>query len=326
MKKFYLTAFTLLLVTISFANPRITAIIDGNWNSSATWDLHRAPTDNDSVVIPSGKTVTLTSMEQDNNLYITVSGVLYMNGGKLKLDISSDVIVFAGGTITSTGSSSEKIWIGNVEKWRGSDANVIGPMYANQNTGNGFVPFAQGISLPVKFIGFNVARQNNNVLIDWATAQEINSSYYDIQRSENGNDWTSITTVSAAGTTSSTHTYSYTDRNATAKLLYYRIRQVDIDGKSIITPVRMIKNDNSATTDIKISSTATGTVYVHFSSQLKSNVMISVRTINGQTVSQQTINNPVGQVIMLVKNSIQGICIVTVTDGQSLQYSKQVML
>ena len=54
--------------------------------------------------------------------------------------------------------------------------------------------------------------------------------------------------------------------------------------------------------------------------------MIRLTTSNGQVISQETVDSPVGQVIVPVQNSNKGINIVTVADGQELKFSKQVSL
>lgn len=328
MKQIYLAAFSLLLATISIAGPKITAIQNnGIWKNNSTWDLNRKPMNGDTVIIPAGYNVILDNSQTLNNLVIKIYGKLELDKGKLILNALSKIYVYAPGKIWGHGQGNgESISIGGVNKFDDniSNSQVPGTQFADITTGispNGFSPFS---SLPVKFIGFNVALQNNNVLVQWATAEEMNSSYYEIQRSENGTSWITIANIAAAGTTSLTHSYSFTDINVTAKLVYYRIRQVDIDGKFSLTPVRMIKSA-SGNAEIKITAASSGSVYVHFSEQVRTNVMIRFTSLNGQTVSETTVNEPVGQVLVPAKKSIKGIYIVTVTNGQDLKVSKQIL-
>ena len=228
---------------------------------------------------------------------------------------------------TGTGNSSETIRVNGVNKyWGHNDLTILGPAYADKTTSvspNGF-NFGN-VTLPVKFIGFSLTPQDNNVLVEWATAEEMNSSYYEIQRSENGTNWTTIANITAAGTTTLTHSYSYTDKNVTAKTIYYRICQVDIDGRFTITPVRMLKNEND-NSEIKISATSDNSIYVHFPGQVKTNVIVRLTSLSGQTVSQKILNEPIGQVIVPVQMVMKGIYVVTVTDGQDLKFSKQILL
>ncbi len=313
MKKLYSTVIVILSVIFTFANPVNTALgNNNNWKDAASWSLNRKPQGGDTIVIPAGVTLIIDNNQDLHSqfLYVEIYGTLEINTGtRLKLNSASSIIVYTTGTINAN----------SVTKLKGSDADVSGPKLANNTTSsspNGFDFFTP---LPVKFIGFNVARQNNNVLVQWATAEEINSSYFEVQRSENGNDWNTITTITAAGNTTLTRSYSYTDRNVTAKVVYYRVRQVDIDGRFTITPVRMIKNE-TGNTEIKISATSSNSVYLHFSEQVKANVVVRLISTNGQVVSQKTFDEPVGQVMMPVQNALKGIYVVNITDGQDLKF------
>ena len=198
-------------------------------------------------------------------------------------------------------------------------------MMADKNSGSGFVPFIDVLTLPVRFISFNVALQDNNILVEWATAEESNSSYYEIERSENGINWSAVGVVKAAGNSSATNKYSFTDKNVSSKIVYYRIKQVDADGKFVETPIRMIKMQ-AGTATIKVTAASSNSIYVHFSEQVKANVMIRVASLSGQIISQQTINQPVGQVTIPAGTNARGIYVVTVSDGKDLTVSKTIAL
>lgn len=328
MKKIYTLSIALLVFSlITFANPIITADNNaGKWKTNSTWDLNRKPKDGDTVIIPEGITVVLNNSQSlaSSKLYIKVYGTLDINGGSITLNSNSVVLVFPQGEIKGNGSSSEKIVIGGTTKFRGNQSNLFGPQIADNASGNGFRN-ASAIELPVRFVAFNVALQGKNVLVEWTTAEESNSSSFEIQRSENGSDWNTVSSVSAAGNSTSLLKYSYTDKNITAKLVYYRVRQVDLDGKFIYTSVRAIKTQ-STTQEIKISSASSNSVYVHFSEQVNDNVIVRLTSLNGAVAGQQILSNPVGQVLIPAKSSLKGIYVVTVTNGRDMTVSKQVIL
>jgi hypothetical protein len=99
-------------------------------------------------------------------------------------------------------------------------------------TGN-FSPFAisDGASpLPVEMLSFSEECLENIVKLVWQTASEHNSSYFEIERSELGNDWEQIGTVSASGNSSSLQQYTFADITPSRLLRYYRLKQVDLDG------------------------------------------------------------------------------------------------
>jgi len=101
--------------------------------------------------------------------------------------------------------------------------------------------------LGVTLIDFTVKLDNNQVLVEWKTASEVNNDFFTVQRSENIKDWTTIDTVDGAGSSSITLEYSTVDSFPVRKSdAYYRIKQTDFDGSftySLIKSVRM--NDES---------------------------------------------------------------------------------
>ena len=108
-------------------------------------------------------------------------------------------------------------------------------------------PLALGGSLPVLFSKFEAKCTNTGTLISWATAQEGNSSRFEVERSTNGTNWTNVGTVQAAGNSSSDRNYQQLDLNAGTA--FYRIKQVDKDGQFIYTGVErtncQVKNISS---------------------------------------------------------------------------------
>jgi hypothetical protein len=81
------------------------------------------------------------------------------------------------------------------------------------------------------------------VLLQWATAMEMNNSHFEIERSLNGRDFKLIATEEGKGTTQNISTYTLVDGAIPAgvKVLYYRVRQVDFDGQSETTPVEVVR-------------------------------------------------------------------------------------
>ena len=91
--------------------------------------------------------------------------------------------------------------------------------------------------LPVELVRFGVVRQPAGVRVAWATASEKNSAYFDVQRSTNGREFVRVATATAQGTSSQPTAYAALDDKAPASRLYYRLRQVDLDGTQAYSPV-----------------------------------------------------------------------------------------
>jgi hypothetical protein len=90
--------------------------------------------------------------------------------------------------------------------------------------------------LPVSFILLNAKCEGDKVLITWKTAQEENSSHFNIERSPDGVRWTVIGSLPAAGNNGIERSYSFTDDNPVQKG-YYRIAEHDLDGRVQYTSI-----------------------------------------------------------------------------------------
>ena len=87
----------------------------------------------------------------------------------------------------------------------------------------------------------------------------------------------------------------------------------------------MLKNENG-NTEVDIIGASNTTIYLQFSEQIKNNVIVRLISMSGQIVSQQILDEPIGQVLVPVQNTMKGIYIVSVTDGQNIKFSKQLLL
>ena len=85
--------------------------------------------------------------------------------------------------------------------------------------------------LPVELLSFNGTCNEGMVNLLWQTASEFNSSHFDVEKSTDGETWRVLATIPSAGTSNVLLTYQAVDNNGTNGANYYRLRQVDIDGK-----------------------------------------------------------------------------------------------
>ncbi len=110
------------------------------------------------------------------------------------------------------------------------------------------------VILPVKMISFNAMLNNNKVDLKWVTASEMNSSHFVIEKSTDGNIFSDIGMVFSFGTTTEQKNYQYTDNISTSNstVIYYRLRQVDIDGKFEYSTTRIIRIGKQTENNITI--------------------------------------------------------------------------
>ncbi len=98
--------------------------------------------------------------------------------------------------------------------------------------------------LPITLLTFNVTKLNSkSVKLNWKTSLEINSDFFGIERSKDGNTWETIGKVIAAGNSSKELAYEFIDDNlplirTKEQVFYYRLRMTDLDGKYQYSDVR----------------------------------------------------------------------------------------
>ncbi|HEX7845386.1 MAG TPA: T9SS type A sorting domain-containing protein [Chitinophagaceae bacterium] len=97
------------------------------------------------------------------------------------------------------------------------------------------------IPLPLTWLSFTATKTASaKVLLQWKTAEEINCSHFEIERSVDGGSWIKIGTTLATGQPGLIQSYQLLDQSPVYGPNYYRIKQMDLDGRYEYTPVRLI--------------------------------------------------------------------------------------
>lgn len=172
---------------------------------------------------------------------------VFFTGGNITLNDVRIMQVPNGGT-----SSQVNFYVAD----KGTDiTNVAAQFYSSTpanvtNDGNGYTgsSFAKigSVILPVKFLGFNVTRKNNDAVLTWQIENETSlTDRYEIERSVNGVDFRKVNTVKPKHNGNSGNSYELTDLNLasirSSGIIYYRIKQVDKDGNFIYSEIKNVR-------------------------------------------------------------------------------------
>ncbi|KQS26782.1 T9SS type A sorting domain-containing protein [Dyadobacter sp. Leaf189] len=84
--------------------------------------------------------------------------------------------------------------------------------------------------LPVTLVSFKALKEGEQAQLAWSTSDEINSDYFEVQRSAEGKIWNAIGKVQAAGDSKAERTYTFTDNSPANGQNLYRLKMVDFDG------------------------------------------------------------------------------------------------
>ena len=189
--------------------------------------------------------------------------------------------------------------------------------------------FPQEIPLPVKLLSFSGSYQNKSSLLNWEVAQEISFDHYEIERSSNGYDFAKIGTQQALGTNEGNRQYQYSDdlSSASENIFYYRLKMVDIDGKSKYSNVIMIRRDQQRINGISIAPNpiTNGMATVRLSASGTGTVELRVVDLAGKVVLRQQNQVYEGNNSISLNNLsrlMPGIYTLQMIDGETVMNSK----
>ncbi|MCX6214778.1 endonuclease/exonuclease/phosphatase family protein [Spirosoma sp.] len=107
-----------------------------------------------------------------------------------------------------------------------------------------FARFTLSGPLPVRLTSFTAKAVGETVGISWTTANETNSAYFEVERSADAREFASISRVAAAGDAQATKNYGLVDEHPLSGTNYYRLKQVDLDGKTAYSTIVSVVMDN----------------------------------------------------------------------------------
>jgi hypothetical protein len=182
--------------------------------------------------------------------------------------------------------------------------------------------------LPISLEGLTVElNSNKTVELDWNTAQETNSSHFDIQRSQDGNVWTVIGGVVAKGNSPLPSVYSFTDENPSAGTNYYRLRMVDLDGKFTFSAIRVIHSSALVSQVSFYPNPARN--YVNVALGAGSTTEVTVRLINqsGQVLQEKKAASGNGAVLSFpVQQYVTGLYILSVEGADGTHETSKLLI
>jgi hypothetical protein len=209
----------------------------GDWNNSTIWNCGRVPGGGDTVTIPAGIRVSVMTncVVSSIPIVLDIFGELYFPmGKKLTLPAGSKVIIENSGAILTGGGggTNQLIEIGAEAVYTagcgcGSCTEDCGNVY-------GYRVLEGPPVLSLSVTSFNSCVNAGTVSLTWNTADEKDISYFTVEESSDGKNWTELTSLNAGK-------YTYTYSGICHGRTYYRINENDFNGKP--SPVRLISAD-----------------------------------------------------------------------------------
>jgi len=300
--------FTYTIGDLTFGNSGgLTINTTGTLNVGASGTPKNLTAGNGASLTVTGTLIIWGNLIVENTLSLNVSGTLIVkgniqmeNGASISVtgsvDVEGDFIAGNNASVSISGGGSVNV-DGDVSL--GNNANLTGPPGSftvgggcSQQMGS---TFCDSSTLPVELLFFKARATTSQVELSWATASELNSDYFQIEKSSDGLSYETLLQVSAQGNSTSRVDYETYDEKPKIGKSYYRLKEIDVDGKEIIYQVVLVDFTGVRNTSVYPNPLRNGesiTLELNFVPEYP--MEVSVFDLSGKTMERQ----------MLTKSSI----------------------
>lgn len=170
-------------------------------------------------------------------------------------------------------------------------------------------------ALPVNWLSFTGQHIDKQVTLQWSTAQEQNNQGFEVQHSTTGSEFETIGKVAGKGNTSTVSQYSFNTRNYQSGNNYYRLKQIDLDGR--VEYSRIVTITVTEAGNITLApNPASGKVTLRFGQPYSKPVTAVITDANGRQVKQQPIQSGNAITTIYLNGLTSGIYWLSVKDQQ----------
>ncbi|MFT6502071.1 MAG: hypothetical protein ACJASQ_002196 [Crocinitomicaceae bacterium] len=233
---------------------------------------------------PSPQVVLLGGADSENIFWQVEGAVTIANGS----NFNGIIVANNGAIVLNTGVKLNGKALSTTGAITTANANIISTICS--------------FPLPIELLSFTAESKNAHVELNWFTANEINNDYFDVERSFDGINFTSIDKINGAGNSTQVLSYSAVDDTPLTGISYYRLKQTDYDGKTSYSDLEAVEfnNRNDYSLDIYPNPFSVETS-LHTNENLKEASLI-IYNSNGQIVKQ--IENISGQTFTVNRDNL----------------------
>lgn len=167
--------------------------------------------------------------------------------------------------------------------------------------------------LPLKLISFNAVLQNGQSKISWVTRNEINTSFFEIEKSINGVVFNKIAVIDAKGNYSLSNSYQITDSKPFEPLSYYRLKMVDKNGLFSYSPIIQVRVIGKSSISI-YPNPANKTVIINHP-KANNGAVLEIITPDGKLIYKQTVTKASEQTLLQIETLPLGNYILMFTNN-----------
>ena len=196
----------------------------------------------------------------------------------------------------------------------------------------GFSGYALGdvvtpdIGLPVELTYFNAKCKDDAVTLNWTTASEKNSAYFEVERSSDAIHFTAINRIVTAQKSNQIKNYQFIDEYHLNGINYYRLKQQD-NGNTAATYSNIVQTEcnNASVNSIQAYYNAFNEIVININSETDKELVFKVYEISGKLLYQENKKTNAGNSVFslsLKQQLADGIYIVQTIDDQEISSTK----
>lgn len=180
--------------------------------------------------------------------------------------------------------------------------------------------------LPLTWLSFQGKAIQNTIYLQWATSQEVNTSHFEMEYSKNGIDYQVLAKIKSYNLLTPNE-YAYTHTSPTETNNYYRIKQIDKDGKFGYSKIISVKIENFDTnkpsfiTNI-FPNPAKDQVLITFQISINTNVLCQLIDLQGRVQLQYQFDNIDTKLILPLPKMSAGLYILHITTATLVEKHK----
>lgn len=163
-------------------------------------------------------------------------------------------------------------------------------IFENWNGFSGITLSEVNSPLPIKLTSFVSKCEGKIPVLKWTTESEQNSDYFQIERSRDGFEWIEVSKVQAYGYSNTTKEYKFYDLNSGSFEGYYRLKQVDFDGKfEIFSPIYSNCIEVKGTEYDIFPNPTKDEFFIGIRSDINEKVNVSITDFSGKIIKETSV-------------------------------------
>lgn len=148
------------------------------------------------------------------------------------------------------------------------------------------------VALPVTIVSFSGKKQNNVNVLSWQVANEIDLADYELQKSNDGKNFSFVTSIKADG--EKNYSYSDNDVNSFSNVVYYRLKSIDKDGNFNYSAIVTLKTPVSTWNAAVSPNPFTGKINLKIESAISDKATVIISDPGGRQLYQEQISIAAG--------------------------------